>query len=132
MGVKCDLAFDPLTGEPVVVHSGATSDGARFTRKGSGGWTTSFIDPCDYCGNDATLSFSSTGVPYVGYNNWKDPSATSETRVAYWDKDAQAWVSELVEVLNSWFTAVGVSPLGQATVAYDAVAPTDLRFGRRQ
>lgn len=132
MGVNCDLAFDPLNGEPVVVHSGAASDGARFTRKGSGGWTTSLIDPCDYCGNDATLSFSSTGVPWVGYNNWKDPSATSETRVAYWDKDAQAWVSELVEVLNSWFTAVGVSPSGQATVAYDAVTPTDLRFGRRQ
>jgi len=27
---------------------------------------------------------------------------------------------------------VGVSPSGQATVAYDAVTPTDLRFGRRQ
>ncbi len=81
--------------------------------------------------HDATLTFSSTGVPYVGYHNWKDPSATSETRVAYWDKDAQVWVSELVEVLHSSFTAVGVSPSGQATVA-DAVAPTGLRFGWRQ
>ena len=132
MGVNCDLAFDPLTGEPVVVHSGTTSDGARFTRKGSGGWSTSLIDPCDYCGNGATLTFSSTGVPFVGYSNWKDPSATTEIRVAYWDADAQTWVSELVEALDSSHAAVGVSPSGQATAAYYASMPKDVRFGRRQ
>lgn len=130
MGVWCDLAFDPLTGEPVIVHSGTTSDGVRFARKGSGGWSASSIEPCDYCGNSTTIAFSATGVPFVGYRNLGDPSDTTEVHVAHWD--GSAWIVEPVETLNTLFVSVGVSPSGQATVAYDAFTPGDLRFAWRQ
>lgn len=105
-GVKVDLAFDPVTGYPGIVHSAAGN--VRFAQWNGASWTIRIIGSA----NHGSLAFDSSGVPHVAYG------ASSEVRVARWD--GAAWQVDLVDrgFSVSWRTYLVFDPAGTSTLSY--------------
>ena len=111
-GVKAELAYDPLTNAPAIVHG---SGSLRFAGWTGVAWTAQPIDNGDF----PSLAFDATGMPIVGYKGrLADGSDAKEVRVARWD--GVSWQIEVVEVGFSigWNTDLKFDPTGKPSLSY--------------
>jgi len=122
-GISPDLAFDPVTAYPAIVHN--PSGQVRLARWNGASWDVQVVAS----GNGGSLAFNATGALYVAYG------ASTEIHVARWD--GTAWQVQLGDVGFSLSrrTVLVFDPSGTPSLSYSGTS-TDgsvhgVKFARR-
>ena len=88
-GVYADVAFDPMTGNPVVVHR-PSSGPIQYLAQTPGGWVTETLD----AGVSPALTINPSGLPVVSYSSGTTPG---QLKLARRDGGVEMpWTTEVV------------------------------------
>lgn len=109
-GIAPDLAFDPVTGHPAIVHN--PSGQVRLARWNGASWDVQVVAN----GKGGSLAFNATGALYIAYG------VSTEIHVAGWD--GTGWQSQLVDVGFSLSrrTVLVFDPGGRPSLSYSGTS----------
>ncbi|MCZ6691760.1 MAG: fibronectin type III domain-containing protein [Planctomycetota bacterium] len=132
-GFRANLAFDPITGHPSIVHLAGPSCSVRELRfAGWDGtqWNFDIIDSGPDCVSSPSLAYDAAGTPHVAYG--KSLPGIGDLRYAVWD--GLGWVVEIVQSLDGGGArpSLAVDSGGVPALSYrDADTSAQLRFARK-
>jgi hypothetical protein len=122
-GLFADLAFDPITGWPAMVHCPSSSYGTmeiRFVRWDGMEWQGETIAQGDVF--SPALAYDDSGTPYISYVTGA-LGTLPDMAMAQWVAhfDGIDWVHELVEpdIAGALNPGLCIDPSGMPTVTYN-------------
>jgi subtilisin family serine protease len=118
-GVFASLAFDPVDGNPSIVHR--TDPGVSFLHWNGSSWDVEYVAD----GSNCSLSYGPDGAAHVTFS--------TGTHVLFARRDAPGtWTSQTVDVLRStWISPTAFGPDGRPAIAYRDQTARTLKFARR-
>ncbi|MCZ6690189.1 MAG: hypothetical protein O7H41_11335 [Planctomycetota bacterium] len=141
MGSDADLAFDPMTGFPSIIHTaGPAADicnprELRFASWNGEIWNLDVIEfSSDGCIKSPSLAYDSLGTPHVSYS-YPLPGDCSSGELRLASFDGIAWVTEGIQSVNKCFdpqTSLALDPLDVPALSYmDRINSNQLRFATK-
>ncbi len=119
-GVFASLAYDPVTGFPVVLHAAGSPRDMRLLRWNGASWTLEIVGKGTY----SSVGFDPRGTLHISYG----PSDATGMAVTHWN--GAAWETVLVDTESPrWITDLKFDPAGKPSVSYGT--PTAMKLARK-
>ena len=132
-GAFASLAYDPLSGNPTIVHSNAVG-GTRFLRWDGSQWVLEIADP----GRTSyySIAYDAAGIAAIAYHLAPTPNGYTQVRLARRTGCSNTcWETQLVEDegpgMVQWRTSLAFDATGLAGISYRVYPAQDLKFAKQ-